>query len=248
MPLLEGAAIVTGAAQGIGRAIALRLADDGHNVALVDLNSKSSKLVELQAEITSKNRKACVLTADVSSDLEVKQMVANAVQALGPIAVMVANAGICQTASIQTTTTAFWDKMFAVNVRGTFLCFKYAAEQMILQGHGGRLIAASSIGGKQGTIDGSAYCASKFAVRGLTQSLSVELRSHKITVNAYAPGAIRTEMLTGLGVDPEATTLPSGLEIGVPEDIAGMVSYIASTESRFMTGQTVSINGGSYFD
>ncbi|KAJ6482557.1 hypothetical protein C8R45DRAFT_1054081 [Mycena sanguinolenta] len=222
-------ALVTGAAQGIGRAVALRLAEDGFDVAVNDVPSKSESLDELVEEIKKKGRGSSKCIADVSQDEEVKAMIEQVVKQHGSLDVMVANAAILgKEVSFVETTAEQWDRILAVNARGPFLCYKYAGMQMINQGRGGRIIGASSLAGKQ-AIQGSptAYSASKFAVRGLS---SLELGPHGITVNAYAPGAIVTPMRR------------------VPEDLASLVSFLASPESQFITGQTISINGGLFFD
>jgi len=247
---------VTGAGQGIGRSIALRLAADGYDLALVDLPSNSSKLDALVNEINKLGRKCSPITSDISNEASVAAMVAQTVQDLGGLDVMVANAGICKTMSFLETELSDWEDIFSVNARGTFLCYKYAAKQMVLQGRGGRIIGASSIAGKQGVGMLGAYSASKFAVRGITQSAAVELAPYNITVNTYAPGPMDTEMLTtiysALGdlatlTDHAKKTTPVG-RLGKPEDVASVVSFLASKESSYVTGQSVSVNGGRFFD
>ncbi|KAF7313936.1 NAD-binding protein [Mycena chlorophos] len=250
----KGVALVTGAAQGIGRAIALRLANDGFDLGLNDIPSNAQKLESLVEEIKAKGRAVSVHIADVSNEEQVQAMIAGVVEQQKSLDVMVANAGICKYAHVLETTTEDWNRIMEVNVRGTFLCFKFAALQMIAQGRGGRMIAASSVAGKQGFNATAAYCASKFAVRGLVQASAQEFGKHGITVNAYAPGSIETDMLKYLdesssGRARTLTINASALKTtGNPEDIAGLVSYIASEESRFITGQSISINGGLYFD
>ncbi|KAJ7234764.1 NAD(P)-binding protein [Mycena haematopus] len=251
----KGTAFVTGAAQGIGRSIALRLAEDGFDVAVNDVPENSAKLDAVIAEIKQKGRKSSKHLADVSQDENVKQMVENVVKHHGGLDVMVANAGILgPSMTVLTEVSADqWDQIMNVNARGTFLCYKYAGLQMIKQGHGGRIIGASSVAGKKGLAFQTAYCASKFAIRGLTQAAASELGTHGITVNAYAPGAVDTAMLTGATTSPEDATAvykemsPLKL-VGTPEDIANLVSFLASKESQFITGQSISINGGLFFD
>jgi len=255
MALSRGIALVTGAGGGIGRAIALRLADDGFDVAVSDLGSASG-LASLKSAIIDKGRRAFVSNTDVSNEAEVQDMTKSVVDHMGGLDVMVANAGICIAKPFIETTIGEWDKIFAVNGRGVFLCYKYAAQQMIAQGRGGRIIGASSVAGKQGEGFLAAYSATKFAVRGLTQATARELGKHGITVNAYAPGVIDTPMLKYLGdasggadafYAKEADATVVG-RVGTPEDIAGLVSYLASKEASFITGQSVSLNGGRYFD
>ncbi|KAF9459802.1 NAD(P)-binding protein [Collybia nuda] len=253
----KGISLVTGAASGIGKAIALRLADDGFDIALNDLELSKGKLEVLNQEISQKGRRTTVILGDVSQEADVKRLVNSTVQDLGGLDVMVANAGIVtKAAPIQDTSIGDWDRTLSINARGVFLCYKYAAQQMIKQGRGGRIIGASSLVGKQGFAMVSPYAASKFAVRGLTQSAAKDLGPHKITVNAYAPGFIDTAMLNffgdGFGGAEEykadrAKETPVR-SIGQPKDIASLVSYLASKESHFITGQSISVNGGIYFD
>ncbi|KAK0193188.1 hypothetical protein F5146DRAFT_1029497 [Armillaria mellea] len=195
-PASKGVAVVTGAAQGIGKAIALRLADDGFDVAVNDipLDGKITKLQEVQAEIIQKGRRCGVFTGDISKEEDVKRMVEGVVSTLGGLDVMVANAGVCPTASVLDYTVEQWDRAFAINARGTFLCYQYAAKQMIKQGRGGRIIGSSSSAGKQGVRMMSLYSSTKSAIRGLTQGAALDLGKFGITVNAYAPGAVDTEM------------------------------------------------------
>ncbi|KAJ7607196.1 hypothetical protein FB45DRAFT_877891 [Roridomyces roridus] len=205
----KGIALVTGAAQGIGRAITLRLADDDFDVAVNDI-SVSEDLQSLVKEIQQRGRASSIHAADVSQDAQVKQMIEAVVQKHGSLDVMVANAGVVGPPGMEITdvTVEEWDRVMNVNARGAFLSYKYAGLQMVKQGRGGRIIGASSLAGKQGHSTQVPYTASKFAVRGLTQSAG-------ITVNAYAPGVIET-----------------------PMNIADFVSFIASKESKFITGQT----------
>ncbi|KAJ7850632.1 acetoin reductase family protein [Mycena olivaceomarginata] len=242
----KGVALVTGAAQGIGRAVALRLAEDGFDVAVNDVSSKSENLDTLVEEIQKKGRASSKHIADVSQDQQVQTFVEEVVKNHGSLDVMVSNAGILGP-------ERHWDQILAVNARGAFLCYKYAGIQMIKQGRGGRIIGTCSLAGKQViTPLLSAYSASKFAVRGLTQAAALELGAHQITVNAVAPGAIDTPMLGGSivrGEKLEQIKQASPLKrVGLPEDIASLVSFLASKESQFITGQTISINGGLFFD
>ncbi|KAJ7458322.1 hypothetical protein B0H11DRAFT_2061713 [Mycena galericulata] len=254
----KGTALVTGAAQGIGRAIALQLAADGFDVALNDIASKLALLDAVKAEVIAVGRRAAVVFADVSVDGEVKDMVARTVETFGGLDVMVANAGICKArGSLLDVTPDEWDHTFAVNVRGVFLCYQHAARQMILQGRGGRIIGACSGAGKQGYGMLPDYSSSKFAVRGLTQAAAVEFGKHGITVNAYAPGSVVTPMteqfapLAGMSQEAffaiQAKEAATGLN-PTPEDIARVVSFLAAPSSGFITGQSVSADGGRYFD
>ncbi|KAJ7705614.1 hypothetical protein B0H17DRAFT_672140 [Mycena rosella] len=253
----KGIALVTGAARGIGKAIALRLADDGFDVAVNDISANSEALAKVVDEIETKGRAGSAHVADVSLDEQVRGMVEQVVETYGRLDVMVANAGIAGIIPVAEMTSDKWDHVMDVNAKGTFLCYKYAGMQMIKQGNGGRIIGASSIYGKQaGGAVNFAYTASKFAIRGLTQAAALEFGPHGITVNAYAPGAIDTDMLAEVATEdnPHQAIIesfkkqsPLGL-IGVPADIANMVSFIASKESQFITGTQISVNGGTFFD
>ncbi|KAF5364852.1 hypothetical protein D9757_011271 [Collybiopsis confluens] len=222
----KGVALVTGSAQGIGKAIAIRLASDGYKVGLNDIASKKELLHALAVEIEQKHGAGStfVAIADVGDEEEVETMVKDTVKALGGLDVMVANAGILgQVKPIITLSPEEFDTVLRVNLRGVFLCYKYAAIQMIAQNRGGRIIGASSVTGKQ----------------------ALELAEHNITVNAYAPGFIATPMVSNFTgeTDPDLTgnryfkQLPRFAKIGKPEDIASIVSYLASKEAHYITGK-----------
>ncbi|KAJ7722874.1 NAD(P)-binding protein [Mycena maculata] len=242
-------------ARGIGKAIALRLADDGFNVAINDIANQASALAEVVEEIKQKGREGSAHVADVAIEEQVRNMVEQVVDTYGRLDAMVANAGVASYTPMFEMSTQEWDRILSINARGTFLCYKYAGKQMIKQGHGGRIVGASSIAGKQGSPFNPAYTAAKFAVRGLTQVASLEFGRYSITVNAYAPGAIDTDMLSFVNPSGRSESIddqfkqasPLGI-IGVPNDVANLVAFLVSKESQFMTGQTISINGGVYFD
>ncbi|KAG1745702.1 NAD(P)-binding protein [Suillus lakei] len=255
----KGIALITGSAQGIGRGIALRLARDGFDIALNDLPTKSEQLAAVANEVEALGRKACIVIADVTIEEEVKNMINDTVKELSGLDVMVANAGIPGANTVLATTVEDWERTFTVNARGVFLCYKHAAVQMISQGRGGRIIGASSIAGKIGFPSAAAYCASKFAVRGLTQTAALELGKYNITVNSYAPGVIQTQILDSISdqsghvslADEDSTNYLVQLmgnrpikHNGQPEDIASIVSYLASKEAHFITGQCISVDGG----
>ena len=251
-------AVVTGAARGIGRAIALRLAADGLAVTVVDLpGADVDRVVE---EITGAGGRAAAGTADVSVAADVDRVVAAHVEAFGGLDVMVANAGIAITAALVETTAEQWEQTMAVNLRGVFHCYRSAARVMIAQGRGGRLIGAGSVAAhRAGALQG-AYSASKFAVRGLTQAAAQELAEHAITANVYSPGVVQTPMWEG--IDDALTTrrgVPAGsamigmvaaIPLGrleTPEDVAGVVSFLASPDAAYVTGQSIVVDGGMWF-
>ncbi|KAI0072217.1 NAD-P-binding protein [Panus rudis PR-1116 ss-1] len=254
---LPRVALVTGAAQGIGRAIASRLAHDGVNVAVNDIPQKKEQLNELVSEIKAMSREAVAITADLAKEEDTKNMIQETVSSLGSLDIMVANAGLAKGGPLIDFSTEDIDRLIAVNLRGVIFSYKYACMQMIKQGRGGRIIGASSGIGKKGTANLAAYSATKFGVRGLTQSMAMELAPHDITVNAYVPGTILTPMLQAVvdGFskdksidDPWAHArkmmgLPLDAPIAGPEVVASLVSYLCKPEAYFITGQSISVTG-----
>jgi len=259
--MAKGAAIVTGcAAKGIGRAIAIRLASDGFDVVLNDLPSRKADLEALSKEIQEQfpGRKTLVCAGDVSSDEFVKGMVDQTVEVYGGLDVMVANAGVCPVQSLLEVSAAEFDRIIGINLKGVFLCYQSAARVMIARGKGGRIIGASSSAGKQGVPFLPIYTASKAGIRGLTQATAGELGRHGITVNSYAPGVIETDLMqsssaglkemTSISFADMAVKVTNLGRVGQPEEIAGWVSFIVGDDAKYITGQTMCINGGMYYD
>jgi meso-butanediol dehydrogenase/(S,S)-butanediol dehydrogenase/diacetyl reductase len=251
---------ITGAARGIGKAIALRLAQDGHNIAVSDLPSMEKELEATRQEIEAKGVKAIAVTGNVSDPQDVKRIVAETADQLGSLDVMVANAGVAQTKALLDVTPEEYDRIHAVNGRGVFLCYTEAARQMIKQGHGGKIIGASSIAGHKGFGLLAVYSSSKFGVRALTQAAAQEWAEHGITVNAYCPGIVDTQMWVEVDHDlgeinnvPEGESMKAmaqGITIGrvsTGEDVAAFVSYLSGPDSDYMTGQSPLIDGGMLF-
>ncbi|KAI0949782.1 hypothetical protein AcV7_008450 [Taiwanofungus camphoratus] len=243
-------ALITGAGQGIGRAIALRLAHDGYDIAINDIPNHRPALQEVAMEARKIVGRRCLeIYADVSKEDDAKMMTDRTVDELGGLDVMVANAGIALLEPLVDSTVSVCERTLAVNVLGVMLCYKHAARAMVAQGRGGRILGACSVAGKRGDPRSAAYCASKFAVRGLSQSAAVELAPHGINVNCYAPGAIHTELLDkfddkyaeeknepkGSYIQKRAEAIPLG-RVGRPEDVAGVVSWLAGEDSKFVTG------------
>jgi meso-butanediol dehydrogenase/(S,S)-butanediol dehydrogenase/diacetyl reductase len=253
-------AFVTGAAGGIGRAIAQRLADDGLAVTVADLPAVGGTLDEIAAELTAHGQGALALGVDVADADQVEASVASHVERFGGIDVMVANAGIAVTAPMIETTADQWRRTLDVNVSGVFHCYRAAARRMIAAGRGGRLIAAASVAAHRGGRWQGAYSASKFAVRGLSQSVAQELAEHGITVNVYSPGVVHTPMWAsidrdmtqrrGTAVGSEMASMVSLIPLGrleVPDDVAGVVSFLASPDAGYITGQSIVVDGGMWF-
>ncbi|KAG1903488.1 NAD(P)-binding protein [Suillus fuscotomentosus] len=249
-------ALITGAAHGIGRAIALRLAEDGLDIAIADLKSQRTTLDGVADKVRAKGRRCLVLECDISQEEEVQRMVQATEQEFNNLDVMVANAGRIVVKPLVDSTLVDFDEIFNTNVRGTFLCLRAAAQTMIKQGRGGRIISASSVAGRKGMPFNSIYSASKSAIRSFTQALASELGSHGITVNAYAPGPVETHLQFAKQVGfPDSKTFIQSYEtsvalrrIGTPEDIANAVSFLASKDSAYITGQTITVDGGSWMD
>ncbi|RPD56995.1 NAD-P-binding protein [Lentinus tigrinus ALCF2SS1-7] len=244
-------ALVTGAAQGIGEAIARQLADDGLDIALNDIPQKLDQLSAVAKVIESKGCRATIVTGDVTVEEDVASMVSKTAAELGALDVMIANAGIFLFKPLLDTSVEEWERMLAINGKGVFLSIKYAAKKMIEQGRGGRIICAASVAGIRGSPVCGIYCASKFAVRGLVQSAALELKQHGITVNAYCPGFIATPMIALPGDEENGGTgqtikklLNYPAEVGKPSNVANTVSYLAKPESAFVTGQSMVIDGG----
>lgn len=247
-------AIVTGAGRGIGRGIAIRLAQDGADVVINDINS--SDVDSVVKEVQSFGRKSLGIVADVTKADEVYAMVDEVVDEFGQLDVMVANVGIAQVKPALELTEEDWDKIFAVNVKSVFLCDQAAAKHMVEEGSG-KIINCACIAGHNGFPLLSHYSSAKFAVRGFTQALAKELRPFGVQVNAYCPGIVGTSMWDL--VDEEMgkhLNLPKGEilkkysepvtpgRVDAPEDVAAFVAYLASEDSDSMTGQSVMIDGG----
>lgn len=251
---------VTGAARGIGRSIALRLAEDGHDVAVSDLPSMASELDATKNEIEAKGIRSLALHGDVSEPASVHELVSATAEGLGSLDVMVANAGIAQTKPLLEVSPEEYDRVHSVNGRGVFLCYTEAARQMIAQETGGKIIGAGSIAAYKGFPLLGVYCSSKFAVRALTQAAAQEWAAHGITVNAYCPGIVDTTMweeidhdlgeINGVGKGESMKAMAAGITLGrvsTGEDVASLVSYLAGPDSDYMTGQSVLIDGGMIF-
>ncbi|QDS70834.1 hypothetical protein FKW77_005078 [Venturia effusa] len=251
-------AIVTGSARGIGKSIALRLAQDGYDVCINDISANQTGIDEVVKEIQATGRKATGCVADISVLSDVEKLVQHSVQELGPLDTMIANAGIAQVKALLDLTEQDLKRMFEVNVYGVYNCYATAAKQMIKQGTPGKLLAAASIVAFKPFPLLSHYSASKWAVRGMTQAFAMEMAEHKITVNAYAPGIVGTAMWDlideelakksgaqkGEMIKKYVNDLTALGRVSVPEDVSKVVSFLSGPDSDFMTGQTVVVDGG----
>ncbi|EKG14124.1 Short-chain dehydrogenase/reductase SDR [Macrophomina phaseolina MS6] len=257
-PQLQKTAIVTGSARGIGKAIAIRLAQDGYDVTVNDLSHNQSHAEEVVSQIKDLGRKSTLAIGDVSRRTDVKNIIGISVKELGPLDTMVANAGIAQVKPLLELTDDDFRRMFEVNVHGVFYSYTEAAKQMIKQGSGGKLIGCASIVAFKPFAMLSHYSASKWAVRGLTQAMAMEMAQHKITVNAYAPGIVGTAMWDLIDEELGKTTgakkgdtikkytkeLIALGRTSVPEDVSKTVSFLAGPDSEYITGQTLVVDGG----
>jgi 3-oxoacyl-[acyl-carrier protein] reductase len=236
-------AIVTGASRGIGRTIALRLAADGFGV-VVNFAGNTAKAEEVVNEITSAGGRALAIQADVANPEDVKQLFEKTIKAFGQIDVVVNNAGIMSLSPIAKGDVETFDKVIATNLRGTFLVLAQAAQHVA---EGGRIIAfSSSVLAKSFPTYGP-YIASKAGVEGLMHVLASELRGHKITVNAVAPGPVATELFLGDKTEEQISQLSklAPLErLGEPSDIASVVSFLAGPDGAWVNSQVLRANGG----
>lgn len=248
-------ALVTGAGQGIGRSIALRLANDGADIALVDINDEKISIVA--KEIEQIGRKVTTIIADVSDRDQVYAAIDATESALDGFDIIVNNAGIAQVAPISEVEPESVRQILAVNVEGVLWGIQAAAKSFIGRGVKGKIINACSIAGHDGFAMLGVYSATKFAVRALTQAAAKEYASHGITVNAYCPGVVGTDMwvtiderfaeLTGAEKGETFDKYVSGIALGraqTPEDVANFVSFLGGPDSDYMTGQSVLIDGG----
>ncbi|MBQ1846298.1 MAG: acetoin reductase [Desulfovibrio sp.] len=252
-------AVVTGSAQGIGRGIALRLAQDGADICLVDMQLE--KLQGVAEEIRKLGRKACAFQCDVTNRSQVFAAVDYAEKELGGFDIIVNNAGICITKPLEKISEEECERIFKINVFGVLWGIQAAAAKLKANKKKGKIISACSIAGHTAWAMLGMYSSTKFAVRGLTQAAAQELAPFGINVNSYCPGIVDTNMWTEIdqgfasekGVATGETWKASvaGIALGraeKPEDVAAFVSYLAGPDSDYMTGQSVLIDGGIVYN
>jgi 3-oxoacyl-[acyl-carrier protein] reductase len=240
--------LVTGAQRGIGRAIALRFAEAGADVALNYLDDEAATQATA-AQITARGRRAVALAADISKPAQARRLVADAERTLGPVDVLVNNAAIFPRAPFLELTEDTWDAVLDTNLKATFVCAQEAARRMVAGGRPGAIINLSSGAPYRGSMRATAYMASKLGIVGLTRGMARELAPHGIRVNAVAPGITNTAM-PRLGNTEEALAAlgrsnPTG-RLAEPEDIAGVVVFLATEDARHLVGQLIHVNGGEY--
>ena len=255
MSLAGKVAVVTGASRGIGAAIASRLARDG---AAVVLSANEAAVVDVARRIEAEGGRAIAVEADVTASADVARLFDAAESAYGRVDISVQNAGVITIARIENLTEAEWDTVMAVNTKGVFLCCKEAIARIRKHGNGGRLINTASGQARQGFIFTPHYAASKFGVIGITQSLAKEVAKEAITVNAFCPGIIETDMWAyndqawgrllgnyapGALMQEWVENIPMG-RAGQGDDVAGLVSFLAGPDAAYITGQTINVDGG----
>jgi NAD(P)-dependent dehydrogenase (short-subunit alcohol dehydrogenase family) len=240
--------LVTGAQRGIGRAIAVRFAEAGADVALNYLDDKAGAEAGA-AEVRGLGRRAVTIAADVSRPEDARRLVADAERALGPIDVLVNNAGIFPRTAFLELAEATWDTVLDTNLKATFICSQEAARRMVAAKRPGAIINISSGAPYRGSMRATAYMASKLGIVGLTRGMARELAPQGIRVNAIAPGVTNTAM-PRLGNSEEglaalARSNPTG-RLAEPEDIADVVVFLATDAARHLIGQLIHVNGGEY--
>ena len=241
-------ALVTGASRGIGRSIALQLAEEGYNVAINYAGNKE-KAEEVVTQIKEKGVEAFAIQANVSNPDEVKAMIKEVVNQFGSVDVLVNNAGITRDNLLMRMKEQEWDDVIDTNLKGVFNCIQKVTPQMLRQ-KGGRIINLTSIVGAVGNPGQINYVASKAGVIGMTKTAARELASRQITVNAVAPGFIVSDMTNALNED-----LKNGMKAQIPlghfgedTDIAHTVAFLASDKAKYITGQTIHVNGGMHME
>jgi 2-hydroxycyclohexanecarboxyl-CoA dehydrogenase len=241
-------ALVTGAGRGIGRAIALRLAKAGLAVGVTDLDGATAAAVA--AEIRAAGGRAESVVADVTAPETLQEAVAAIEKALGPLGVLVNNAGWDQMHFFVETEPAFWDRVIAVNYRGVLAATHAVLGGMIARRQG-RIVSIASDAGRVGSTGESIYSGCKAAVIGFSKALAREVARHGITVNAVAPGVTDTQLLHDVMAGERGARILEGVKrtvplgrLGTPEDVAGAVAYLVSDEASYVTGQVISVSGG----
>jgi len=244
MTLIGKTALITGASRGIGKAIAIAMAIQGAKIALVSRTTAC----ETREIIEKAGGEAVCCEADISDESQVNGLFAELIPALGGLDILVNNAGVIMEKPLLETETADFDWLMSVNLRGSFLMGREAIRQMVARNRSGRIINVSSDLAYLGREEFSVYCASKAAVIGLTKSWAKEFAPN-ILVNAICPGPIDTDMLDVANMSPEWRKKEEDIpmrRIGQPEEITGIVLFLAGPDSTFVTGQSIGVNGGSY--
>jgi 3-oxoacyl-[acyl-carrier protein] reductase len=237
-------ALVTGSGRGIGKAIAMKLAQNGATLVINDVGD-NAPAEQTIAEIKAINHQSTAIMADVSSSADVTRMVDAAIAAYGKIDILVNNAGITRDQLTMKMSDEEWDKVIAIDLKSVFLCTRAVLRPMLKQ-RSGRIISMSSVVGIIGNAGQANYAAAKAGIIGFTKTIAKEVASRGITVNAVAPGFIDTPMTQVLAPERKQALLaniPLG-SLGTPQDIAETVAFLASEEARYITGQVITVDGG----
>ncbi len=249
---LEGkTGLITGSSRGLGKAIALRFAEEGCDIAVNYVNEEgrdnATEAAQVAEQITALGRQAICVQADVTDLSGVEAMVSKIIEAFGKLDILVNNAGIIRDKTLQKLAKEDWDAVIAVNLTGAFHCASAVIGHMRERRYG-RIISISSVIGQMGNIGQTNYAASKAGLIGFTKSLAREVARRGITVNAIAPGFIDTGMTQTIPediIEQIVATIPMG-QMGQPEDIANAALFLASAEASYITGHVLSVNGGLY--
>jgi 3-oxoacyl-[acyl-carrier protein] reductase len=238
-------AVITGASRGIGRSIALALAEAGAKIVAVDLDPVATEAIV--AELKEKGTEAIAVIGNVTVSEDTEKMIDAAVAAFGRVDILVNNAGITRDGLLMRMKDEDWDAVLSVNLKGAFLCSRAASKVMTKQRYG-RIINIASVVGQMGNAGQANYCASKAGLIGLTKSNARELAKRNVTVNAVAPGFIATAMTDALPekVREELTAQIPLARLGSAEDIAHAVVFLALEKSAYITGHVIAVNGGMY--
>ncbi|MDD5191095.1 MAG: 3-oxoacyl-[acyl-carrier-protein] reductase [Dehalococcoidales bacterium] len=244
MNLTGKVAIITGGGRGIGREIALKLAEVGADIVINDIGNPAP--AEETAELVKKlGRRSLAILGDISNTEDVNKLVETTIATMGKVDILVNNAGITRDGLLMRMSDEDWDKVLTVNLKGVFLCTRAVLRPMI-KARAGRIISMSSIVGIIGNAGQANYASAKAGIIGFTKSIAKEVASRSITVNAIAPGFIDTAMTQQLPEEKRkelAGHIPAGF-LGTPRDIAEGVAFLASDEARYITGQVLTIDGG----
>ncbi|HTE85839.1 MAG TPA: 3-oxoacyl-ACP reductase family protein [Dehalococcoidia bacterium] len=240
-------AVVTGAGQGIGRALSCGLARDGVAVIAADVNLRGAQATA--EEIVFGGGRAWAIQVDVADSAQVTAAIASALEQFGRLDILINNAGIFPRSPVLEMDQREWDRVLAVNLTGTFLCSQAAARVMVMQGDGGRIVNLTSGAAFSPSANGCHYAASKGGIVAFTRALAVELAMHRVTVNAVAPGITDTAQPRVAYTEDDLGSIGGRVPLGriaQPEDMVGIVRYLCGQDSGYVTGQTVHVNGGLY--